>query len=95
MQNGNGNAPRQGQYQAPGRNGNQAPAPNNRAQQNYARGRVNHVTAEEVQEVQDVVLGMFLVNLNPASVLFNSGASHLFITTRYVAKYNMPIVLMK
>jgi hypothetical protein len=38
---------------------------------------------------------MFLVNSNPASVLFDSGASHSFITARYVAKYNLPIVNMK
>jgi hypothetical protein len=36
--NANGNTSRPRQYQAPGCNGNQAPAPNNRAQQNYARG---------------------------------------------------------
>ena len=95
VQHGNGYAPKQGQHQAPGRNGNPAPAPTNRAQQNYARGRINHVTTEEVQGAQDVVLGMFLVNSNPASVLFDSGASHSFITARYVSKYNLPIVHMK
>jgi len=32
------------------------------------------VTAESAQEAQDVVIGMFLVNSAPASVLFDSGA---------------------
>jgi hypothetical protein len=41
---------------------------NNKGQQNYVRGPVNHVAAETVQEAQDVVFGMFLVNLAPASV---------------------------
>jgi hypothetical protein len=44
------------------RNGNQNQEAN-RGQQNYARGRVNHVSAESAQ---DVVLGMFLINSNPA-----------------------------
>jgi hypothetical protein len=43
-------------------------------------GRVNHVTAEEAQEAKDVVLGTFLINSVPAIVLFDSGASHSFIT---------------
>nr|CAB3464076.1 unnamed protein product [Digitaria exilis] len=31
----------------------------NKGQQNYARGRVNHVTAEAAQEANDVVIGIF------------------------------------
>jgi hypothetical protein len=38
---------------------------------------------------------MFLVNSQPASVLFDSGASHSFITTQYVAKHGLPMVMMK
>ena len=49
------------------------------------RGRVNHVTAEEASDAQDVVLGTLLVNSCPASVLFDSGASHSFIKKEYVA----------
>jgi hypothetical protein len=45
----------------------------NRSQQNYMHGRVNHVTAEEAQEDKDVVLGTFLINYVPATVLFDSG----------------------
>ncbi|MGL6082369.1 MAG: hypothetical protein ACRC4N_07805, partial [Gammaproteobacteria bacterium] len=43
--------------------------------QSVVRGRVNHVTLEGAQEAPDVVLGKFLVNSVPASVLFDSGAS--------------------
>jgi hypothetical protein len=43
-------------------------------------GRVNHVTTEEAQEAKDVVLGMFLIKSVPATVLFDSEASHSFIT---------------
>jgi hypothetical protein len=54
---------------------------NNKGQQNFVRGRVNHVAAETAQEAQDVVFGMFLVNSAPASILFVSGASHSFMST--------------
>jgi hypothetical protein len=45
------------------------------------------VAAKTAQEAQDVVFGMFLVNSAPASVLFDSGASHSFIATQYIAKH--------
>jgi hypothetical protein len=44
------------------------------------------VTAEEAAEAPDVVLGTFLVNSVPARVLFDSGASHSFVTERFVTK---------
>jgi hypothetical protein len=50
-----------------------------------------HVDAEVAQKNPRVVLGMFLVNSTPASVLFDSGASHSFITSQFVAQHNMPI----
>jgi hypothetical protein len=38
----------------------------------------------------DVVYGMFLINSIPASFLFDSGASHSFITESFVEKHNLP-----
>jgi hypothetical protein len=38
------------------------------------------VIAETVPEDADVVYGMFLINSIPASVLFDSRASHSFVT---------------
>jgi hypothetical protein len=38
---------------------------------------------------------MFLANSNPAAVLFDSGASHSFISSRFVAIHNLPIASMK
>ena len=52
------------------------------------------MAAESAQEAQDVVIGMFLVNSAPASILFDSGASHSFITTEYVAKHSIPMSIM-
>jgi hypothetical protein len=50
-----------------------------------------HTDAEVAQENPRVVLGMFLVNSTPASILFDSGASHSFITSQFVAQHNIPI----
>lgn len=57
----------------------------------FTKGRVNHVTAEEAQTAPDVVLGTFLVNSIPASVLFDSGASHSFVSNKFVGKNGLPI----
>jgi hypothetical protein len=38
---------------------------------------------------------MFLANSYPATILFDSGASHSFISSRFVAKHNLPIAIMK
>jgi hypothetical protein len=58
-------------------------------------GKVNHVTSEEAQQAQDVILGMSLASSDPATILFDSGASHSFISSSFVAKYNLPIATMK
>jgi hypothetical protein len=47
------------------------------------------VTAETVPEDADMVYGMFLINFIPASVLFDSGASHSFVTKSFVEKHNI------
>jgi hypothetical protein len=53
------------------------------------------VTTEEVQQAQDIVLGMFLASSYPATVLFDSGASHSFISLSFVVKHQLPITIMK
>jgi hypothetical protein len=64
-------------------------------QQNYTYGKVNHVTTKEAQQAQDVVLGMFLASSHPAIVLFDSGASHSFISSSFVVKHQLPTTIMK
>jgi hypothetical protein len=64
-------------------------------QQNYTYDKVNHVTTEEAQQAQDIVLGMFLPSSHPAIVLFDSGASHSFISSLFVVKHQLPITIMK
>jgi hypothetical protein len=63
--------------------------------QNYARGRINNVAIVVAHEAPDVVLGTFLTNSNTTIILFDLGASHLFISTEYVAKYNLLVSLLK
>jgi hypothetical protein len=53
------------------------------------------MTGDEAQQAQDVVLGMFLASSHPATVLFDSGASHSFIASSFVAKHNLPVANMK
>jgi hypothetical protein len=65
------------------------------AKHNYAHGRVNHVVVEEAQEAPDVVISMFLVNDTSAVVLFDSRASHSFISAAYVEKHNLPLALLR
>jgi hypothetical protein len=50
---------------------------------------------EEAQEAPNVVLGMFFINDTSAFVLFDSIASHSFISAAYVEKHNLPIALLK
>jgi predicted aspartyl protease len=86
----NNSGQRQTPQQQQPRNNNQTPQ-SNKGQQNFVYGRLNHVAVETTQEAHDVVLGMFLVNSAPASVLFDSGASHSFISSQFVAKYGIPV----
>ncbi|WVZ90041.1 hypothetical protein U9M48_036374, partial [Paspalum notatum var. saurae] len=66
-------------------------------QQNKAplQGKVNHVTAETAVEAPNVVLGTFTVNSNPATILFDTGATHSFITRSFAEKHNLPLSCMK
>jgi hypothetical protein len=50
---------------------------------------------DEAHEAPDMVIGMFFINDTSAVVLFDSGASHSFISTAYVEKHNLPIALLR
>jgi hypothetical protein len=64
-------------------------------QQSFRRARVNHINAQEAQDAQGVVLGEFLVSSILATILFDSGASHSFVSSSFVEKHNIPTVLLK
>jgi hypothetical protein len=54
-------------------------------------GRLNHLDAEEAQAAPGVVYGMFLVNGNTASVLFDSRATCSYISTKFAREYGLPV----
>ena len=64
----------------------------NRTATGFGRGQVNHVRAEEAQEDQGVLMGMFSINSTPVKVLFDSGASHSFISLKASQKHNLTLV---
>jgi hypothetical protein len=53
------------------------------------------VAMEEAQEAPDVVIGRFLINDTSTVVLFNSRASHSFISTACVGKHNLRQALLR
>jgi hypothetical protein len=59
--------------------GNNQPR-NNNARPSYGRGQAYHVDMTEAQDQPATVMGTLLVNSVPASILFDSGASHSFIS---------------
>ena len=52
-----------------------------------------HYTAiKEVPTGEVVTVGMFLVNKHPAIVLFDSRASHSFMSQAFASKYDQKII---
>ena len=51
---------------------------------------MNHVSVEEVEAQPDAIIGMFLVKSFTAIVLFDTGASHSYISRGFVDKYKLP-----
>jgi hypothetical protein len=65
---------------APAKQNVSQPGAGNRSQPRYNHGRLNHLEAKAVQETPDMIVGMFPVNSHIAEVLFDTGATHSFIT---------------
>jgi hypothetical protein len=70
------------------------PAPNQdkgRKQKVHVRqGKLNFTTLEEVPEGAPIMTGIFLVYNQAALILFDSGASHSFISQKFSAKCQLP-----
>nr|ABB47133.2 retrotransposon protein, putative, Ty3-gypsy subclass [Oryza sativa Japonica Group] len=56
-----------------------------------SKASVNHVAAAEAQGAPDVILGTFLVNLVPATVPFDSGATHSFLSMSFAGNHGMEV----
>jgi hypothetical protein len=66
----------------------------NRSQPRYNLGRLNHLEAKVVQEAPGMTVGMFPVDSHIAEVLFDTRATHSFITASWVEAHNLPITTM-
>jgi hypothetical protein len=53
------------------------------------------VTAELVAKAPNVVIGTFMVNTHPATVLFDTGATHSFITRCFVEHHGIHTSTLK
>jgi hypothetical protein len=69
------------------------PGAGNRVETRYNHGRLNHLKVEAVQETPGMIVGMFPVDSRIAEVLFDTGATHSFITASWVEAY-LPITIM-
>jgi hypothetical protein len=64
---------------------------NNSAGKNIKKtGRIYYTQVATTPEGEPVMMGTFLVANHPAVVLFDSGASHTFISKKFVEKYCIP-----
>jgi hypothetical protein len=55
---------------------------------------VNHLEADTVQETLGVALGTFSDEYHSANVLFDTGATHSFVTASWVETHNIPVAPM-
>jgi predicted aspartyl protease len=57
----------------------------------YSIARVNQVSADATPDA----LGMFYINATPVTILFDSGATHSFMSARYANTNEIPLHNMK
>jgi len=54
------------------------------------RGQAFNLTAEQAKASEEVIAGTILVRSIPVISLFDSGASHCYISTRFVLMHSIP-----
>jgi hypothetical protein len=57
--------------------------------------RVNQVSAEDIADGADIAISMFYINAILAALLFDSGATHSFISARFATTNELPLQNMK
>jgi hypothetical protein len=57
--------------------------------------RVNQVSADATADGADIIISMFYINSILAAILFDSGATHLFISARYATTNEFPLQTMQ
>jgi hypothetical protein len=78
-----------GNFGTPAKNKQQTPG------KGYSIARVNQVSVDATPDGADIVLGMFYVNTIPTTILFDSGATHSFMSTRYANTNEIPMLNMR
>jgi hypothetical protein len=58
------------------------------------KGHVQYTMVESIPLGEIITAGVFLVNQQPTIVMFNSGASHSFLNSTFVAKHGMKVVTL-
>jgi hypothetical protein len=66
-----------------------------KTQPSFGKAKVNQVYAKEAEDAPRVVFGEFLVQSFLATILFDSGAAHSFISSYFIESHNIPIVALK
>jgi hypothetical protein len=61
----------------------------------YSVARVNQVSADATPDGADIALGMFYINAIPATILFDSGATHSFMSARYANTNEIPLLNLR
>ena len=86
-------------HQCPKKQNQQAPQNQNGNPKFNARpphtAKVNYVSSDAAQETPEVMLGTFSVNSISATILFDYGASHSFISQAFVRMHSIPLYAMK
>ena len=55
-------------------------------------GQVNFIGAEEILQNEPMMAGMFTIDSHPAYVLFDSGASHSFMSMGFAQRHNISLM---
>jgi hypothetical protein len=74
-------------YNKPGHWSRNCPYPKKNANQGGHQGHVHYNSIEEIPSGEVVTSGKFLVDQHSAVVLFDSGASHSFISPMFASKF--------
>jgi hypothetical protein len=80
-----------GNSSTPAQNKQQAPTSGKR----FSIDGVNQVSVEATAYGADIAIGMFYINSIPAAILFDSGATHSFISARYATTNELPLQTMQ
>jgi hypothetical protein len=78
---GNSSTPAKNKQQTPGKG--------------FSIARVNQVSAEATADGADITIGMFYINAIPGALLFDSRATHSFISARFATTNELPLQNMK